>query len=86
VPRFDAAFFRVADLLAVFTPLFRRAAVVAFDALFAVARRPVARFDAVVDLRRVFLPDDFDAVDMIDSSRKVHPRVAQDSRAVTSAM
>ena len=59
-----------------------------FDALFPFAPRrdfavPLLRavaFDAGEVLPRTFLPDDFDAVAMIDSSGKVQNDLAQDSR------
>jgi hypothetical protein len=83
---FPADFF--IGLVDFFAALFRLAAGLdalldaAFDALFALLLpRDAARFDAVDDLRRAFPPDDFGAVAMIISSRKVQAAGAQDSRA-----
>jgi hypothetical protein len=83
--RFVAAFRAVPDRAAAFVALFRLGPTAFFLALFAVVLvRAVARLDADVDLRRALLPDDFDRVAMINSSRKVRDRCAQDSRAVTN--
>jgi len=90
-PRLVVDFLRGAAFFgALLAPAFRRAALVPFDLLFAalfaadlvlLVPREAARFDAVDDLRRAFPPDDFGAVAMIISSRKVQAAGAQDSRA-----
>jgi hypothetical protein len=59
VPVRFAADFRVPDRALTFVELFRFGPVDVFAALLA---RVDERFDAAVVFRRVFLPDDFDAV------------------------
>jgi hypothetical protein len=82
---FVADFRAPPDRAATLVAIFRFVADATLLLVFAVLLvRAVARLDADVDLRRALAPDDFDAVAMINSSRKVREACAQDSRAVSS--
>lgn len=71
--------FLVALRLLLLLALFRFAALVDLAVVFLPAADD--RFDALVVLRRTPLPDDFDAVAMIDSSWGRYDRVQRKNRA-----
>jgi hypothetical protein len=75
--RFAADFLVALDRVPALLALFRFAPAVDFAVVFLAAEDD--RFDALVVLRRTPLRDDFDAVAMIDSSRKVRTLTAQES-------